>query len=328
LPKDPCETLADLIGDYRAGEDIVAMDAAHVDRWIRQFPADVRDPILAELIHVFDKTYVPREFADGFIAKLVVRPDFAGPNPTDFWKGVKVLSLQTAGNSQKHLVGLLTESLRTQCGLKLKDCGADPHTYLYLDDGLFSGGRILSDLRTWIADEAPAHAKIVIWTMASHRFGKYSIDKDLKAAATKAGKAITFEWHWEAMFEDRKSETNDSDVLRPTTVPADKATQDYVDGLKKEPIVRTVGGESPLGIFTGEPGRRLLEQQFLVQGVRVLQMCPYLAEKEFMRPLGASLFPSFGFGTMLVTYRNCPNNAPLVLWAGYPWYPLFPRKTN
>ena len=31
MPKDPRETLADLIGDYRAGEDIVAMDAAHVD---------------------------------------------------------------------------------------------------------------------------------------------------------------------------------------------------------------------------------------------------------------------------------------------------------
>jgi ATP-dependent DNA helicase RecQ len=39
---------------------------------------------------------------------------------------------------------------------------------------------------------------------------------------------------------------------------------------------------------------------------------------------------------MLVTYRNCPNNAPLVLWYGNPslprshplskWWPLFPRR--
>jgi hypothetical protein len=37
---------------------------------------------------------------------------------------------------------------------------------------------------------------------------------------------------------------------------------------------------------------------------------------------------TLGFGSLIVTFRNCPNNTPLALWAGDPWYPLFPRITN
>ena len=40
------------------------------------------------------------------------------------------------------------------------------------------------------------------------------------------------------------------------------------------------------------------------------------------------ILESLGFGSLVVTFRNCPNNAPLALWAGDPWYPLFPRRTN
>ena len=55
-----------------------------------------------------------------------------------------------------------------------------------------------------------------------------------------------------------------------------------------------------------------------------------------MRPLGFSSF-GVGFGSTIVTYRNCPNNAPLALWWGDPnahhnhpfsrWYPLLQRRT-
>jgi hypothetical protein len=55
-----------------------------------------------------------------------------------------------------------------------------------------------------------------------------------------------------------------------------------------------------------------------------------------LRPLGFGHF-GLGFGSTIVTFRNCPNNAPLALWWGDPkasaahpfnkWYPLFQRKT-
>jgi hypothetical protein len=317
--------LANMIGDYRAGE-IPTLDAAHVDRWISQFPAAVRDPILTELLHVFRWTYFSRANVQTFIDSIVTNSDFAGSNPCQFWQGVRVLNLQTAGNSQKDLIALLAESLQRQCGLALAACGTTPHTYLYLDDALFSGGRIRSDLVKWVAHSAPANAKLVGLVIGSHKLGEWYSGRKILDAAKAADKAITLSWWRAALFEDRKSEINNSDVLRPTAVPNDMATQTYVAELKQVPIIRTIGGKSPIGIFSGEPGRNLLEQEFLVAGVRIRSICPHL--NEFMRPLGNMLFESLGFGSTIVTYRNCPNNAPLVFWVGNPWYPLFPRKIN
>lgn len=318
-------TLATMIADYRLGE-IPSMDARHVDRWIGQFPPDVRDPILAELIHVFGVTYFSRAFVQKFIDGIVTNPKFAGSDPAEFWKGVAVLDLQTAGNSQREMIALLAESVQRQCGLALNSGRTAPHTYLYLDDALFSGGRIRHDIIEWIGGDAPARAKLAVLVIGSHTLGEWFSGTKIAEAATQAGKAIQLDWWRAGKVEDRKAYIDNSDVLRPTDIPDDRATTAYVTGLTEDPILRTVGGESPLDVFSGEAGRHLLEQQLLIAGVRARGMCPHL--NRYMRPLGNHLFEGLGFGSTIVTYRNCPNNTPLVFWLGDPWYPLFPRKTN
>lgn len=55
-----------------------------------------------------------------------------------------------------------------------------------------------------------------------------------------------------------------------------------------------------------------------------------------VKPLGYSTFRGFGFGSTVFSFRNCPNNNPLVFWWGDPtasqshpfsrWYPLLQRK--
>jgi hypothetical protein len=69
-----------------------------------------------------------------------------------------------------------------------------------------------------------------------------------------------------------------------------------------------------------------VEQQFLLKGIKIREQSPLLPK--YMRPLGNMVLETLGFGSTFVTFRNCPNNAPLAFWAGDPWYPLFPRKTN
>jgi len=325
VPSKSRAELAAIIGDYRAGE-IEPPDAAHVDRWVSQFPADVRDAIVDEMIHVMSRTYFSRANFQTFIDSMVVNSNFAGNDPAAFWKGVQVLDLQTAGNSQKDMIALLDESLQRQCGIALAQCGAQPHTYIYLDDALFSGGRIRNDLVNWVKKFSPGQAKVAVLVIAHHRLGQWYSSKKIEEAALDAGKTIDIKW-WRAIeIEDRKAYTINSDVLRPTGIPDDPATQTYIAEMDQSPIVRDVGGSSPLGVFSGEAGRHLLEQQFLTAGVRIRTQCPNLPWT--MRPLGATLFSSFGFGSTIVTYRNCPNNAPLVFWVGHPWYPLFPRITN
>lgn len=324
--KELLDAVVEQIADYREGE-IPSMSASHVDTWVKQFPDDAQDPLLAELGHVFSKTYFTRKNVKQFLSAVAGSKKLAGEDPPAFWKNTGILNIQTAGNSQRDMLVLLDKALQKTCGISLAECGKAPVTqYVYIDDVLFSGGRIKHDITKWIREAAPQKAKIHIITIAYHRLGQWRTETDINAAAKEAGKSIELTWWRKFEVEDRKSYMASADVLRPTAIPADNATAQYVAGLNLEPVFRTPGQVGALGFFTSEGGRSLLEQQFLVSGVRVRSICPHL--NTYMRPLGNSVMGTTGFGSMIVTYRNCPNNAPLVLWAGDPWYPLFPRKTN
>lgn len=303
------------------------MSASHVDKWVRQFPDATQDPLLAELAHVFSKTYFTRKNVKGFLSAIAANEKLTAGDPVAFWKHTDVLNIQTAGNSQRDMLMLFDKALQKTCGIGLVDCGKAPVSqYVYLDDVLFSGGRIKHDITKWIKEAAPQKAKIHIITIAYHQLGQWRTENDIKAVAKEVGKSIELSWWSVFQVEDRKAYMARADVLRPTAIPADAATAQYVAGLNLQPVFRTPGQVGALEFFTSEKGRSLLEQQFLVSGVRVRSICPYL--NTYMRPLGNSMMGTTGFGSMIVTYRNCPNNAPLVLWAGNPWYPLFPRKTN
>ena len=317
--------IATLVSDYRTGE-IAQIDAAWIDKWVRQFPDAVQLPLLAELAHVLRKTYLSKAAFQKFLETVASSEKFAGTDPKSFWQGVRFLDLQTAGNSQRDMLALFDAILQAKFGLSVAACGASPHTYVYLDDALYSGGRIKSDLINWINGPAPVQAKVAIITIALHQLGEYFANNDIQKAIRASGKNIEVKF-WRAIaVEDRKAYMGVSDVLRPTIIPNDPETQGYVAGLGAAPILRTAGNVGGQGFFSSDNGRILMEQEFLKAGVRVRDLCPHL--NTYMRPLGCTLMKTTGFGSMIVTYRNCANNTPLVLWAGDPWYPLFPRKTN
>src|SRR5262249_23568304 len=132
---------------------------------------------------------------------------------------------------------------------------------------------------------------------------------------------------WRALaIEDRKSEINNSDVLRPTQLPEIEGVKAYAASLKYPVVLRKPGNRGGHEFFSSDEGRQVLEQELLTAGVSIRERCPYL--NDYQRPLGNMVLDSLGFGSTLVTFRNCPNNTPLAFWAGDPWYPLFPRKIN
>ena len=324
--KEGLEAVVEQIADYRAGE-IDPINAAHVDRWVQQFPVDVQEPLLDELAHVFSRIYITRKKMEDFLSRIAVNKKLAGEDPAVFWRNTGILNIQTAGNSQRNMLEIFDKVLQVSCGICLKECGQPPvKNYVYIDDVLFSGGRIRHDITHWIRAAAPQDATLNIITIAYHRLGHWRTEKDIKAALQTAAKSIGVAWWRDFELEDRKTYVVNSDVLRPTAIPDDPATAAYVTSLNLEPLLRRPGRLGALGIFSSEAGRSLLEQQFLVSGVQVRAKCRHL--NPYMRPLGNSMMATMGFGSLIVTYRNCPNNAPLVLWAGRPWYPLFPRKTN
>ncbi|MGM3388801.1 hypothetical protein KXR94_14245 [Stutzerimonas stutzeri] len=236
-----------------------------------------------------------------------------------------MLDIQRGGNSQHDMIQIVSDMVRQTYEFELQ-VNAEAGTYIYFDDGIFTGKRVEQDLEAWIREEAPINATIHVAAIYIHAYGKFEASGHLDRVAQQSGKNITINWHHNILCEDRRYYTYSSDVLRPTFAPPDENVQEYIGNMRYEPVYRQPGSPGGLGFFQSCQGRSVLEQEFLKAGVRIKQLCPHLNLRQ--RPLGNSALDTLGFGSMIVTYRNCPNNAPLALWVGDPWYPLFPRMTN
>jgi len=328
---DLLDSVVSTIQTYREGE-IPKPTSDHVDRWLSQFTAENQLPFLREFDHVIKKTFLTKDTVTTFLGNLVKNPKLVGNDPANFWAKATLLCIQRAGQSQKEMVSIFGDALEVQCGLDFAKCGATDGDYIYLDDVLFTGGRVATDLEDWIANKAPQTTKVHVLLMAFHTSGHYWItNKRLKQAVAKSGKEIEIKFWYQLKLENQRNRKDESDVLWPASIPNDPATQAYLASLTRFPLVpRTPGGA--VGMFSSEAGRQLLEHEFLIAGVKIRSLTQ--APKDFIRPLGCGGF-GVGFGAMLVTYRNCPNNCPLAMWWGDPeatsgalhWYPLLSRKT-
>ena len=325
-------SIATTIQDYRAGE-ISAPTPDHVERWVKQFDVGAQMPLLAEVDYVLDKTYFSKEYVKSFFAREIINHPLAKANPRDFWERVNFLNIQKNGNSQKEILKLFANSLRIQCHLELEQCGSSGGPFFYIDDVLFSGGRVQTDLKNWVQDAAPANADVHIFVIGAHRLGEWQCKEGLKTASAKASKAITFDCWAAIRFENRKFKKHISEVLWPAVVPSDPALAAYMELETRFPFeARTAGGVLEHQVFSSEAGRQFVERELLLAGVRIRAGCQN--PSSVIRPLGFGSF-GLGFGSTIVTYRNCPNNVPLALWWGdakatsgaMHWYPLLPRKT-
>lgn len=333
------ESIASTIADYREGE-IPNPDSDHVHKWIMQFEEDVRIAILKELDHALKQTYVSKKRVSQFLVNLIKTEKLVGSDPCQFWKGVNFFAKQGGGTSQVELLKAFDTALSTVCDLGVKKCGSSTGPWVYLDDVICSGNRVGSDLSGWVKSDAPTESTIHVIVIALHRYGRYSADKRIAKVIEQSKKKIRLKWWRLVELEDRASYIDTADVLRLVSVPNTTDAQKYYDGVKATskyaPQFRKPGRKSQNDIYSSEEGRHMLEQQFFLAGLKIRSFCDSPAD--IMRPLGYQGFPSFGFGALIVTYRNCPNNCPLPLWWGDPnqpeshplgkWYPLLPRKTH
>lgn len=321
------ESVAKTIADYRADEFEVPMPTPdHVEKWLNQLNESVQLPILKEMDHILKITYLSKSKVEKFLSKLVVSERLTGEAPHHYWLSVRILDIQKRGNSQSDMLKMLGVALNSKFGLNLSDCSGTSRKFIYIDDGIYTGNRILEDLQPWIHSYAPDGAELNVIVMVLHQGGLNYANTKLNKAVKSVGKTINIKWWKWVALEDRRYYTNISDVLRPKEIPQNQLVRDYVKSLNFDPVLRKGDSLGKKKIFSSKEGRHKIEQEFLKAGVDIRCKCPNL--NKYQRPLGNSLLETLGFGSLLVTFRNCPNNAPLVLWAGNPWYPLFPRRTN
>lgn len=314
-------SIAETTADYRGG----VVTPEHIQRWIEQFDLDVQLPILREMDYVLKKTYFSLEKITKFLTDLINTEEIAGSNPSKFWTTVHFLNIQIGGNSQREMLELFNKILKQAYGVEINTCQTTAKEFIYLDDAIFTGNRVFRDIEAWIkSGNSPLNCKIHVVTIASHNGSREYAHGRIESVAKEAGKKIDIDWWGEIELENRRNHTNSSDVLRPISIPNVLEVQQYVSQMNYKPTLRKPNGNNQ--IFSNEYGRHLLEQEFLKAGVEIRCKCPYLTAVQ--RPLGHISLETLGFGSLIVTFRNCPNNAPLALWAGNPWHPLFPRITN
>ena len=340
-------SIATTIADYRRGE-IAAPTPDHIDKWVRQFDPAVQLPILHEIDHIFKRTYFSRPKIETYLTGLIEHAELTGEgSPCLFWKYAQFLNIQATGTSQAKMLALFSTIIKDRCSF-LKDKptfsltaeyefftagsgGQNPEHFIYFDDAIFSGDKARQDLEAWITAEAPEKATIHIIALALHE-SAYHNNNRLTKFIKHAGKAIEVK-RWGAMaVKDRNIDMDDSDVLRPATIPDTPEVKKYVDALnpKYRPVLRKPGEGGHLGIFSSDTARQLLETEFLKAGAVIMDKHPNLPKDH--RPLGCMHLETLGFGSLIVTHFNCPTTTPLALWFESPasspssWHPLFPRR--
>ena len=302
--KNLLASIASTIKDYRAGE-IPEPTQDHVDQWIDQFDPEVQIPMLRELDYVFRQMYVSQSAMRQFLTD-----DVAGRFPCEFWQSTHILSIQKKGKSQSEIRELFGEILKEKYGHDIDSHESKYDHFIYLDDAIFTGDHVMGDLAN-IIREIPQETQLRIIVIAIHSYAEYNVRRRFSVS-------VQSKWR----FENRQTWHNEEGGLEPTDV------------LRPSEIGKRNQNERKSRFFSSVEGRQLLEREFLSAGEKIRGF----AEKPDpnLKPLGYNTFEP-GFGSLFVTYRNCPNNCPLPLWYGDPsyppahplgrWYPLFPRKT-
>jgi hypothetical protein len=324
-------SLAETLADYRQGE-IEPRTPKLIDAWVQQFPDTVQLDVLSALSNVFKKTYISKKDFKGFLGNLVKGNKISpGSVPAQYWRAANFLDTQKGGNSQTELLALADEVLTEIHSFGIDQTGSDDGQFIYLDDCIGTGSRVRSDVCGWVESTAPKVSVLHVISPVLY-LGSWWIDDKIQETAKAAGKTVSLtKWSLESyQMENRMARREIADVLWPTRLPSDPAVQAYVKRLVESghpPALRKGGNGGASGIFTDDAEKIVLEQAFLLRGCEIRQESSNLPDKA--RPLGYHNLDCLGFGSMFVTYRNCPNNCPIALWVQQAEYPaLLPRKTN
>lgn len=327
------EDIMKLIKDYREGE-IEPVTSKHIERWINQFELEIQKQLLTELLVVLKETYYSKERVLNFLDAVIQCKELTGPNTLSFWGNANFLQIQKNGQSQKEMLNLFRGVMREKYNVDFTENakGVSDGVYVYLDDAIFSGQRVSLDLEAWVRNSAPIKAIVHIVTIASHSLGQYHAEMTLKQTIAESKKNITIRFWWTKLIENRLRHKDTSQVLWPTgNILREQLVKKYLSSSQRFPFTPRIASNSHWP-FSSEGGRCLLEREMLLAGLRIRNFCQNPSDA--LRPLGFSPF-GLGFGSTVVTYRNCPNNCPLAFWWGdsqvsgplTKWYPLFPRKT-
>jgi hypothetical protein len=325
--------IAEIIRDYRKDE-IPLIDINHVQKWICQFDKTAQKIILKETRKLLSELYISEDSLRKLFNDILILKDLTEGKPKYYWSSVSVLDIQGNGNSQKEMNQIFLEEAKKKHKIKIPINDYSKKNLIYLDDFMFTGNRALNDVKKLLLENELTDVKIEFVFMGWYTYGQYYFNQRFDKLCKETSRNISFRmWSYEHLrLENRLYYKNNSESLWMKSASADVYTR---LGINKNDIkLREVIPNPTYRFFSSENNRQILEDQFLKYGIQILSDCE--SPSFTMHPLGFSPFRGFGFGAIVTSFRNCPNNCPLVLWWGDitktsgnsldNWYPLLPRK--
>lgn len=354
--EDLITSIVNTLSDYRKDEKraAVRITKENVNIWINQFDEQLKIPILIELDNIFKKRYCSKSGIKGFLEGLVdvLTKDFKFSSPVELLKNSDFLSLQSGGKSQGTMLSLLDEFISQQYGIGLEDCGSVSKKYsIYIDDILCTGLTLISDIEKWSKENftsektnnaavADGSTKLVFAYVFIHEknYHKKVVEMRHKISNEISSKHTIYRLK---EIENGTGPKSKIDIILPVDADQIESVNNYKNKIIKEVDIHTAKYNSKSkeefyreqglprteGFFTSKENRKIVEDAFLKKGIEILNNSN--VNNKNMRALGYSLpsLKNFGFGALCFTWRNVPNNAPLVFWySGGGFIPLFKVK--
>lgn len=350
--KELIDQMVEELKDYRAEENH-KVEKERVLNWIIQFKENDRIFILEEMLNIFKKRYCTKEdgilFLKQTIDFLVER--FKYENPKSLFEETEFLLLQESGKSQSVFLGLLKEVLKQDYGYDLESHNPKIiKNFLYIDDILCTGNTLYQDMFDWLNETVSDKKRIekiqeqdqrIIFSyifLHSKNFHKkitqmkYNISGKIKDFITMV--------RWVEIDNNSSKSFSKCEIAKPIDIEMPDRVNSYKEEICKlvdeysggkysvtEDFFRPDNIPSQENLFTSAENRNRLERILLEKGVEILDETKSVTKQQ-MRALGYSLpsYKDFGFGALCFTWRNVPNNTPLVFWyAGGGFLPLFEK---
>ncbi|HIC8755353.1 phosphoribosyltransferase-like protein [Elizabethkingia anophelis] len=333
----------EVIKDYR-NHDNFHITPKYILDWANQFGND-STLVLTELDKIIPEVYVSRQKAKGYIKEHLESylHYFGYTNMASFLMDTEFLDVQASHKSQPAILELLEEVLGERYSESYHSYTTFPKkNYIYFDDVLASGSTIGRDTVQFL-NRTDANGKafsdklldneirLIISVFCIHTWGfefqKYRIEKTF---SDKVRNKIFWSWSYEvqnhAKFNNQK--LNIAKPIKENNVRINGYLENLSAPKHEDYAYRNANAPAIESFFTSPENRNKFETLLVEKGLDIIEMIQGEV-KTNIRPLGLinPEYKIFGLGTHFFTWRNIPNNSPLVYWwevQGHDWIPLFP----
>lgn len=341
--KEIADSIVESIKDYR-NDDGIFLDADHVINWANQFGENA-EFMLNEINHILPQVYISKEkskdFIDGHIQAL--QKEFGYKTISDLLMNTEFLNMQEDHKSQPAILSILESLLDEKYGESYLKYESYPKiNFVYFDDILASGSTVGKHLVAWLNSNNQQgvknadniinnNYKLSVNLFCCHTWGRsFQEYRLLKTFENKIDKKIS--WFWNLEIQNHAKWHNQSLNIAFPTEQQPSNVKSYLANLSAEKYedyaYRKEGIPADEGFFTTPENRIIYENILLQKGLSIINMIKGEVRPN-LRPLGLinPSYKTFGLGTHFFTWRNIPNNSPLVFWwevQGHEWQPLFP----